>query len=87
MTKKMYCAFGDNVMIEKISEQGNTSKGKVIHSNSHDLKFGDIILYQASEWNEINLTEDILIDVIWRPKVRCILKEITENQTDGIDYN
>lgn len=80
MNKQMFCAYGDNVMIEKISETGNTAKGKVLHSNTHDLKYGDIVLYQAAEWNEINLNEDTIVDIIWRPKIRCILKEIEESK-------
>jgi len=72
---KLFVAYGDNVMIEKLETIGNTAKGKVLSSNYSDLNYGDIILYQDNEWNEINIDEHRIVDIIWRPKIRAILNE------------
>ncbi len=80
-TKNWWLAYGDNVLIEQIEVNGNTVKGKIIHSNDDSLKHGDIVLYGYSEWNEVyldNYNGDAVVDVIWRPKVRCILREVED---------
>lgn len=81
MTNQLFVAYGDNVIIEKLEVIGNTAKGRVIHSNFHDLKHGAIVLYGDSEYNEIYLDKDTKVDVIWRPKIRCILF----NKNNNID--
>lgn len=82
--KELFAAYGDNCMVQRLETQGDTCKGKVIHCGHPSLPTGTIILYTHNDWNQIEMTNvkgsdgkpiDI-IDVIWRPKVRCILKEV-----------
>jgi len=81
--KELFMSYGDNVMIQRLETKGDTCKGKVIHCGHQSLPTGSIILYTHSDWNQVDMTEVMLdnkpvdvVDVIWRPKVRCILKEI-----------
>jgi hypothetical protein len=76
MIRQIYNAYADNVMIEKIEVNRDTAKGIVLHSNAHDLPPGTIVLYQDNEWNSIYLNEDKEVDIIWRPKIRAIIKEV-----------
>ena len=75
MGKKLFVAYGDNVMIERQNEKNDTIAGRVIHSNSSDLKYGDIVLYAKYDANSMSIGSDQEVDIVWRPKIRAILKE------------
>lgn len=82
--KELFAAYGDNVVIQRLETQGTTCKGRVIHCGHRSLPTGSIVLYGYSEWNEIEMTDICgsdgkpikTVDVIWRPKIRCILIEV-----------
>ena len=74
---QLFAAYGDNVLIKRLEQKGDTCRGMVIHSGHFSLKHGDMVLYGYSDWMEIDLFNDEYneqtIDCLWRPKVRCIL--------------
>jgi len=77
MTKKIFGAYGDNVLIEKQEVINSTVMGKVIHSNRQDLIFGDIVLYNEYDSIPYHIAKNTEVDIVWAMKIRA--KLVTKN--------
>ena len=73
--KPVFISYGDNCMIEKLKERGNTIMGKVLHCSRSDLNFGDIVLYDEYDSNQMDIGNDKKADVVWCAKIRCIIRK------------
>lgn len=76
MGKKLFASYGQNILCNPIKKKADgTVMAEVIHSSVHNLKHGDVVLYNDNDAETITLQEDIKADVIWEARIRAKLVE------------